>query len=332
ISWSISSSEKTAGLSGAWASWRGSGMRPVCTWKKTAASPTPIRDGPRLGTPSRFSPWQVMQLRSYSWRPAASAADWPVSSAACAGANTEYRAPVSTSAVIRPATLARRRRCLERRRTRARAAGLPSESGTSDCGFVVDTGSLADQVDRGEEPDPHDVDEVPVVGDHDRGGRLRGREPAHGGPDQQEDEGDEAPDDVQGVEAGREEEDRAIGRRRDRRAVLGDQDAVLVRLAQDEHQTHGERDGEPAPQAVDVAVLGREHAELTGHRGQHEDDREERGVRQIQLGRRRWPPVKGPGTRGEVHGEQAGEEHQLTGEPDDRADADHVRSGQGVHP
>src|SRR3712207_7427945 len=39
-----------------------------------------------------------------------------------------------------------------------------------------------------------------------------------------------------------------------------------------------------------------------------------------------------PRTRGEVHGEQPGEEHQLAGEPDDRADADHVRSGQRVHP
>ena len=43
-------------------------------------------------------------------------------------------------------------------------------------------------------------------------------------------------------------------------------------------------------------------------------------------------PCGGAGPRGEVHGEQAGEEHQLAGEPDDRADADHVRSGQGVHP
>src|SRR5215207_4288763 len=136
-------------------------MRPVCTWKYTAASPTPISEGPRLFTPSRFSPWQVMQLRSYRSRPAASAADSDDSSAAWAGENTEYRAPVSTSAVIRPATLARRRRCFERRRARARTAGLPaagspSASGASECGFVVDTGSLADQVDRGEQPDPHD--------------------------------------------------------------------------------------------------------------------------------------------------------------------------------
>jgi hypothetical protein len=32
-SWSISSSENTGGLFAASASWRVSGMRPVCTWK-----------------------------------------------------------------------------------------------------------------------------------------------------------------------------------------------------------------------------------------------------------------------------------------------------------
>src|SRR5215217_595881 len=200
-------------------------MRPVCTWKYTDASPTPISDGPRLGTPSRFSPWQVMQLRLYSSRPAASAADSLVSSAAWAGAKTEYSAPVSTSAVIRPATLASRRRDLDRRRARARRAGSPaaaplSSRAASDCGFVVDTGSLADQVDRGEQPDPHDVDEVPVVGDDDGRRRLRRREPAHRGPDQQEHEGDETTDDVQGVETRRQEEDRAVRRRGDRRLVV----------------------------------------------------------------------------------------------------------------
>src|SRR3712207_3474666 len=168
-------------------------MRPVWTWKYTAASPTPMSDGPRLGSPSRFSPWQVMQLRSYSSRPAASAADSVVvSSAACAGANTEYRAPVSTREAMRPATLASRRRCLERRRTRARSPGEPASAVmASDCGVVEDTGSLADQVDRGEEPDPHDVEEVPVVGVHDGRGRLRRRETAHGGPDEHVHEGDQ---------------------------------------------------------------------------------------------------------------------------------------------
>src|SRR3954463_9964788 len=228
-------------------------MRPVCTWKYTAASPTPMSDGPRPSTPWRFEPWQVMQLCSYSCRPAASAADSLSSSAACAGAKTEYVAPVSTRARRRPATLAMRRRCFERRRARARRTGFPeadsaSSSGASDCVFGMDTGPLADQVDRGEEPDPHDVDEVPVVGDHDGRGRLRRREAAHGGPDEHEDECDEATDDVQGVEPRRQVEDRAVGGRRDARVVLGDQHPVLVGLAADEHCTHEERDREPAPE------------------------------------------------------------------------------------
>src|SRR4051812_41759646 len=254
-------------------------MRPVCTWKKTAASPTPISEGPRVGTPPRFEPGQGMQLFSYSWRPAATAADSEVSSAARAGANTEYRAPVSTRPTMRPPALASRRRCLERRRRRARRAGSPGAEPplslvASGCGFVVDTGSLADQVDRGEQPDPHDVDKVPVVGDHDGRGRLGRREPAHGGADEQEDKGDQTPDDVQRVEAGRDEEDRAVRRRRDRGVVFGHEDAVLVRLTQDEREAHDERDREPAPQPVDVALLRREDTELTGDRGGDQDQRE----------------------------------------------------------
>src|SRR3954453_11318973 len=98
-----------------------------------------------------------MQLRVYNSRPAASAADGELSSAAWAGAKTEYSAPVRIRPAISPATVATRRCCVDRRRAGAREAGVPladpaSALRSSDCGFVVDTGSLADQVDRGEEP------------------------------------------------------------------------------------------------------------------------------------------------------------------------------------
>ena len=53
--------ERSAALRGACASPRIAGMRPVDTWKYTAASPTPIRLGPRSATPCRLAPWQVMQ-------------------------------------------------------------------------------------------------------------------------------------------------------------------------------------------------------------------------------------------------------------------------------
>jgi hypothetical protein len=51
----------SVGLRMACASWRAIGMRPLETWKYTAASPTPIRLGPRFSTPCRFEPWQLMQ-------------------------------------------------------------------------------------------------------------------------------------------------------------------------------------------------------------------------------------------------------------------------------
>src|SRR3954468_24288187 len=66
----------------------------------------------------------------------------------------------------------------------------------------------SDEVDDGEQPDPHDVDEVPVVRHDDRGRGLSGGELAELGADQQEDEGDEPTDDVQAVEAGGEVEHR----------------------------------------------------------------------------------------------------------------------------
>src|SRR5271170_2000491 len=58
----------------------------------------------------------------------------------------------------------------------------------------------SDEVDGGEQRDPDDVDEVPVVGDNDRRGGLRGGELAHRGAREQIDERDKTADDVQTVE------------------------------------------------------------------------------------------------------------------------------------
>ena len=52
------------------ASFAVSGMRPVPTWKSTAAAPTPIRDGAWL-VPSAKLPWQLAQLSLNSVRPSA---------------------------------------------------------------------------------------------------------------------------------------------------------------------------------------------------------------------------------------------------------------------
>src|SRR5678815_457286 len=77
--------------------------------------------------------------------------------------------------------------------------GAPSPSWRS---WSVVSRASSDEVDDGEQRDPHDVDEVPVVRHDDRGGGLGGGELAELGADQQEDERDEAADDVQPVEAG----------------------------------------------------------------------------------------------------------------------------------
>src|SRR5256885_17006386 len=97
-----------------------------------------------------------MQLRVYSSRPWASAADGELPSAAWAGAKTEYNAPVRIRPAISPATLATRRRCLDLRRARAREAGGPlagpaAAVRAAGCGVVVGTGFPAGHVDRGGE-------------------------------------------------------------------------------------------------------------------------------------------------------------------------------------
>ena len=51
------------------------GIRPVPTWKSTAAAPTPASAGPAIlspfpvARPSAFWPWHEAQLARKSWRP-----------------------------------------------------------------------------------------------------------------------------------------------------------------------------------------------------------------------------------------------------------------------
>src|SRR5438477_10619254 len=88
-----------------------------------------------------------------------------------------------------------------------------SESASTSKSSVMDilsrsTGRLMDEIDRGEQPDPYDVNEVPVVGHHDCGGGLSRREPAHGCAREIEDEREQTTDHVQSVETGSQIEDR----------------------------------------------------------------------------------------------------------------------------
>src|SRR6516164_2542888 len=88
-----------------------------------------------------------------------------------------------------------------------------------------------DEVDGGEQADPHDIDEVPVIG-HDDGADLLflGETPGGVGAPEQEEERDEPTGHVQAVEPGRNVEDRPVPAGGQRQALLADQVEVLVSL------------------------------------------------------------------------------------------------------
>src|SRR5689334_9534047 len=95
-------------------------MRPLETWKYTAAPPTPISDGPWPVMPCRFAPWQVMQLTLNRFWPAAMS--WAlvvVSLAPDEAAKAAYAPPIDTSAASRMTPAANLRRRPGRARLRA---------------------------------------------------------------------------------------------------------------------------------------------------------------------------------------------------------------------
>jgi site-specific DNA recombinase len=95
-------------------------------------------------------------------------------------------------------------------------------------------------------------------------------------------------------------------------------------LSADEERTHEEGDGEPAAKALDVTALSGENAQLTGDAGEHQNsgvDARERDIEKLGLV---CPDTGVHRPQREVHREQGREEHQLAGQPDDRADRHHV--------
>src|SRR5665647_973283 len=72
----------TVPLGEAWMAGPASGIRPVPTWKSTAAAPTPTRLGAAL-LPSACRPWQVAQLARNNFLPAVMSS--AVATEACAG-------------------------------------------------------------------------------------------------------------------------------------------------------------------------------------------------------------------------------------------------------
>src|SRR5690625_4079728 len=309
------------------------GIRPVETWKCTEAAPTPTSEGAR-SVPWASRPWQVEQLvRNKSWP----VAIWS-SSATCAWAGSEevtaaYATPVRMRARSSTTTGASRCRLL--------AASTFTVLVSLSSGRAGRVGRWSDEdleeVDDEEHRQPHDVDEVPVVGHDDGAGRLEVPEPVGGvGPAEDVQEGDEPADHVQRVEAGHDVEDRAVRAGGDRHPVA-DEFGVLEDLAGDEEGAHEVGEDEPLlhappaqiPQRTGAARLeafGGEHAELGGHRARHEDQGDRQRPRDVEHRVVLRPDITGDGAVGEVHGKQPGEEHQLAGQPDDRSHRHRVGS------
>src|ERR1700677_3161873 len=95
------------------------GIRPLDPWNETAASPTPIRLGPRSGTPCRLAPWQVTHEVSKSCLPVRSSAEDDSSATATCGLGVKTAAspPAVAKATTRSSPAENRRR----RRRRARS-------------------------------------------------------------------------------------------------------------------------------------------------------------------------------------------------------------------
>ena len=128
---SVCAASNLGSLRAAWASLRAAGIRPEETWKYTAASPTPMRLGPRSCTPCKFAPWHVMHDVSYSCLPSRiRAAESSLAVATCgAGVNAEARKPALINPIINTSAPVTRRRIFRWRRDFAAFAELSDAGG-----------------------------------------------------------------------------------------------------------------------------------------------------------------------------------------------------------
>src|SRR5580693_7469833 len=126
------------------------GIRPVDTWKYTAASPTPIRLGPWSVTPCRLAPWQDTQEVSNSCLPVRNSAELFSSATATwgEGVSTAASPPATVSAISssRPPD--------NRRRKRRRAIGVRRLADRVNPSFF-NRSLLSNEIDHGEQRDPH---------------------------------------------------------------------------------------------------------------------------------------------------------------------------------
>src|SRR4051794_27661440 len=168
------------------------------------------------------------------------------------------------------------------------ATGSSSERVTRSVVSLMPASSVRrDQIDRGEDEDPHDVDEVPVEPGDLHGLRLLARQPSlhRAAPDEQQP--DDSHRDVRAMQPRQHEERRAEHVRAQMQALaveLGE----LVHLAADERRPEQTRGEQPDAQASMVAALDggeREHHRQRAHEQHERRDRRERDVQEL-VGRR----------------------------------------------
>ena len=137
---------------------------------------------------------------------------------------------------------------------------------------------------------------------------------------------------MKAVEAGGEVEGRAECVR-----VQGDtlahQSGIFVALTGNKQTAHDVGEVEPFDHSplgrlpagcARLQAFGSENTELSGDTGEHEDDGDGQREGDIELGCPRLPQLRGSASKGEVDGEEPGEEHHLASEPDDGPDRDRV--------
>src|SRR5215218_1504726 len=132
---------------------------------------------------------------------------------------------------------------------KAEAAGEGSVTSPSPL-TVRGRAPAAPHVNRREQEQPHDVDEVPVPGGRLKAEMLPRREVALVCADQANDQEDGSDDDVEAVEPGHHEEGRPVDTAFERERRVG----VLVGLDAGEQQSEQDRHPEPELQSATVAV------------------------------------------------------------------------------
>src|ERR1700722_1931647 len=130
------------------------------------------------------------------------------------------------------------------------------------------------------EPDPYDVDEVPVVTHALERGQLTRIAFTAAHAKQQEGHGDDAQDDVQTVKTGGDEEDRAVGVGVPTRGQV----RPLVGLVGHEQGAHDHRDDDPASSFGAPAMFDEPHGPLHRERRGNQDDGEDPRLQYVEVG------------------------------------------------